>query len=61
MDADEDCIIIIIICIAAVHALLSSYSILFDGIRTKREKASERKRMTELTPAKGISLSGHLL
>ena len=52
MDDDDLIIIVVIACVAAVHQLITAYSILFDDLPTAREKRLAKKRQREVTPYK---------
>jgi hypothetical protein len=56
MDDDKFLVIIVVAYIAAVHQLLTSYSLLFDDVPTVREKRLERKCKREATHTNAMSL-----
>ena len=52
MDDDDLIIIVVIACVAAVHHLITAYSILFDDLPTAQEKRLVKKHQREVTPYK---------
>jgi hypothetical protein len=52
MDDDTVFLIVVLPCVAAVHQLITVYSILFDDVPTVREKRILKKRQRELIPYK---------
>jgi hypothetical protein len=52
LDDDNVFLIVVLSCVAAVHQLITVYSILFDDVPTVREKKILKKHQRELTPYK---------
>ena len=52
MDDDDVILISLLACVAAVHQIITAYTILFDDVPTIRERRLLKKRKRELTPYK---------
>jgi hypothetical protein len=52
MDDDDVILISLLACVAAVHQMITAYTILFDDVPTIRERRLLKKRKRELTPYK---------
>jgi hypothetical protein len=44
MDDDDVFLIVVLVCVAAVHQIITAYTILFDDVRTARERRLLKKR-----------------
>jgi hypothetical protein len=52
MDDDDVILIVVLACVAAVHQIITAYTILFDDVPTTRERRLLKKCKRELTPYK---------
>jgi hypothetical protein len=56
MDDDDLIIIVVIACVAAVHQLITAYSILFDDLPTARRKGWRKSVSVRLHPTNEMFL-----